>query len=343
MNEMELLTRLRAEVEATVTPQTEEKVLAALRRADGSPARPSGLTALSRTAARMRDTPASWRLAIAGGLTLALTAGVLTGTTLRVGGVKPAASASAAVLLAERAAAAAQKQPVYPQGQWFFVRAKLNFKAPPIPIVVGGDPLRRAVTMTFWKTAGMSARNCGPGANPAGEHCAQGRYAYFSGGSLVTQDWSLTAIGMRIPAYADLSRLSSKPPAALIQYLVDTAGLRSITDRTYYSVAFDAIQWILINDVLQPKVTAALYRALGHIPGIVVDTHATDLAGRPGVGFTLVEDPSTHGSRPHEIILDRHSYLLMGVKNVEHTATAKITFQFAILRQVAVSGPGVRP
>ena len=36
---------------------------------------------------------------------------------------------------------------------------------------------------------------------------------------------------------------------------------------------------------MPPALTAELYRALGNIPGVTVDRHATDIAGRHGLGF----------------------------------------------------------
>jgi hypothetical protein len=55
MDEMELLTRLRAEVPLAVSARAEERFLAVIRASDGQRAGARGATALARTAARMRN------------------------------------------------------------------------------------------------------------------------------------------------------------------------------------------------------------------------------------------------------------------------------------------------
>jgi hypothetical protein len=46
---------------------------------------------------------------------------------------------------------------------------------------------------------------------------------------------------------------------------------------------FDAIEDMITSYVMPPQLTAELYRALGDIPGVTVDEHAVDVAGRPGI------------------------------------------------------------
>jgi hypothetical protein len=52
-------------------------------------------------------------------------------------------------------------------------------------------------------------------------------------------------------------------------------------------VAFNEIEGLLWNYMLPPKLTTELYRALAYVPGVTVNAHATDIAGRRGIAFEL--------------------------------------------------------
>jgi hypothetical protein len=74
--------------------------------------------------------------------------------------------------------------------------------------------------------------------------------------------------------------------------------------------AFFLIYTVLSTYVLPPRLTAELYQALGDIPGLTVDPHAADVAGRPGIGLML---PMAAGSRlTQEIVLAPRTYHLLG-------------------------------
>jgi hypothetical protein len=330
MNEMELLTRLRTEVPPVVSARAEERFLAGVRAPDGQRARARGGTALARTAARMRDTPVWWRLAIAGGLTLALTAGLLGLATISLGGGKPPASASAADLLASRAAAAAAARPAVSPGQWIY-RQLLNrmLGHGMLCLKPGQHPV--------------------PGTCPAGIQKSEGwstadgtRGAWFYSGKLIT--------GGGAPApvrYADLGSLP-RDPAAIVAYIAKKWAHPKTGGGTA-SAAFQGIFALLDNYMLPPAVAAELYPALADIPGVTVNPHATDLAGRHGPAFTLtVKDGA--GYELFELILNPHTYTLAGFSQASYGVTAQdrqVHLVFgsgvAILRQSPVSGPGVRP
>ena len=74
--------------------------------------------------------------------------------------------------------------------------------------------------------------------------------------------------------------------------------------------AFDQITAMLWLYTMPSKLTAELYYALADVPGVTVDGHATDLAGRPGVAFVL---PPENGY-PYrlELVLNRSDYRLTG-------------------------------
>jgi hypothetical protein len=107
-------------------------------------------------------------------------------------------------------------------------------------------------------------------------------------------------------------------------------------------------QFVIIEDliptyVMPPRLTAELYRALGEIPGVTVDTHAVDVAGRPGIGFLHSVQPA---AGTEEIIIDPHTYRLMGTALIARPSPGsapKVLNGIAYLRVILVRGPGVMP
>ena len=330
MNEMELLIRLRAEVPPVVSARAEERFLAGVRATGGERARARGVTALARTAARMRDTPVRWRLAIAGGLTLALTAGLLGAATIKLGGGKPPASANAAELLSSRAAAAAAARPAVSPGQWIY-RQRLDrmLGHGMLCLRPGRHPVSGMCPSGIQKSEGWST--------------ADGtRNAWFYSGKLITGGGPPAPI-----RYADLGSLPPDPVAIVADIARKWAYPK--TGGGPASAAFQGIFALLGYYALPPAVAAELYRALADIPGVTVNPHATDLAGRHGPAFTLtVKDRP--GYDVFELILNPHTYALMGFTEAVHGVTTRdrhvhLVFgsEVAIVRQMPVSGPGQRP
>lgn len=139
--------------------------------------------------------------------------------------------------------------------------------------------------------------------------------------------------------YAELGSLPSDP-AALERHLANqhVSGFPGLRTNDEAAKAFDEIMGLLWNYVLPPKLAAELYRALTDIPSVTVNTHATDIAGRPGIAFEL---SNTYGpGTKQQLILNPSDYALMAVGSTS-TARAR-TIQLAILRQALVSRPGDR-
>jgi hypothetical protein len=109
--------------------------------------------------------------------------------------------------------------------------------------------------------------------------------------------------------------------------------------------AFGAIVDMLQTYVMPPQLTAELYRALADIPGVTVDPHAVDVAGRPGVGFAF--DVIPRSGDKQELVINPHTYRLMAVQLVRDRRgpDGHVVFDggTAILRMALVKGPGVRP
>lgn len=147
----------------------------------------------------------------------------------------------------------------------------------------------------------------------------------------------------KIPiAYADLGSLP-RDPVALDRYLAGLA-LRGWGPAPVRE--FEVIKDLLITYVMPPALTAELYRALGNIPGVTIDRHAVDLAGRHGIGFKVAL-PAGQGAGFDELILDPETFAVMGQQaTLGPAAGAKagqIVGGVAILKTVLVSGPGIRP
>lgn len=137
MNEMDLLTRFRAEVPLGVSPRAEELFRAGIE--DHSAERvvvPAHRHWITLPRLRMR-----WRLAIAAGLAASLTAGVV--AAIQPSGTPPVLTAK---LLAERASAAALTRPEVPAGKWVYQQTVSYQASPP-----KGVPAR--LTQGSWSTA----------------------------------------------------------------------------------------------------------------------------------------------------------------------------------------------
>jgi hypothetical protein len=72
--------------------------------------------------------------------------------------------------------------------------------------------------------------------------------------------------------------------------------------------AFSAIEVLMRQYVLPPKLRAAMYGALTRIPGVRLDTDVTDAAGRRGVGLYRIEE----GYLRDDIIVNPVTYAYMG-------------------------------
>jgi hypothetical protein len=161
--------------------------------------------------------------------------------------------------------------------------------------------------------------------------------------SIVPQDrgggWAVGIASGRIPvSYAGLSSLP-RESQALDRYL----GQLSLPHRSGWGSPaareFTIIEMMLTSYVMPPRLTAELYRALGNIPGVMVNDHAVDVAGRPGVGFI---SPAMPGAGNMEIILNPRTYRLMG-QDLLVGPRHQLVNGTAILREALVSGPGVWP
>lgn len=321
MNETELLARLREEVPfEDASPRAERLFLAGLEQAPSSP------NTIRRAAARWRGgrrPHLGWRLAVAGGLSAAV-------ATAAVVVVHPGGTGSSITVreLAYRAATAAGRQPAVRPGQWvYWKETRSRARSGIFQVWTTADSGKAAFVahgkvyfIHFPGPRGRQYIGQPEGSSPPG----RGTVASGETGTMPVR-------------YAALGSLP-RSPQALLRYLANLP----LHHRNGWGTApvreFTIIQELLTTYVMPPHLTAELYRALGDIPGVTINHHAADVAGRHGVGFT---GPAEPGGGNEEIILNPHTYHLMGydLLGLRHQPLNGVAY----LRVALVRGPGVLP
>ncbi|HEU5387335.1 MAG TPA: CU044_5270 family protein [Streptosporangiaceae bacterium] len=247
--------------------------------------------------------------------------------------------------MAYRAAAAAAARPEVAPGQWVYWQEKAF--SPPFSARERGRVFQVWTTADGTKAAWLLNGKVAsvPCAVPVSEPLQSCQYI---GQPIVMtddrgKDTGIAETSGKIPVtYAGLRSLP-RDPVALDRYLAGLPlrgwGPASVRE-------FEVIKDLLITYVMPPALTAELYRALGNIPGVTIDRHATDLAGRHGIGFKIAL-PAGQGAGFDELILDPRTFVLMGQQaTLGQAAGAKagqVIGGVAILKSALVSGPGVLP
>jgi hypothetical protein len=141
------------------------------------------------------------------------------------------------------------------------------------------------------------------------------------------------------PSNGQTADLPSDPDALLKKIYRDTRGQGNTPDQQ----AFTTIGDILRESILAPKVTAALYRAAGKIPGVVLVPDSVDAVGRHGVAVARVE----FGERTEWIFgktsleyLGERSYL---VEDTDGGKAGMLTGTTAVTARAVVDKMGERP
>jgi hypothetical protein len=252
-------------------------------------------------------------------------AGLITAQVIAAGGATPAGALTVHEL-AYRAAAAAERQPQVSPSQWVYWKETTGSAA--------------SSTFQVWTTADSTkAAFLARGKvhfidfSPLGGRQYIGQPSASSGGTVIS------GVTGTIPiTYLGLGSLPSSPQA-LLRYLADLP----LPHRSGWGPApareFAIIEELVTTYVMPPYLTAELYRALGDIPGVTVNGHTEDIAGRRGVGFI---SPSQPGGGNTELIFDSRTYRLMG-DSLLWGPSHQLLNGTAILREAAVSGPGASP
>jgi hypothetical protein len=149
-------------------------------------------------------------------------------------------------------------------------------------------------------------------------------------------------------SYAQLSSLPGNP-LALDRYFGSLHGHGESAAFSEFQVIYD----LVVSYMMPPALTAELYRALGEVPGVTVNEHAVDAAGRTGIGFRSPVPVIPHQAGPFpiypvdQLILDPSTYELMGYV-MGYSSGSSLPWHIsgisiAVLKSSLVSGPGVVP
>ncbi|MFF5259073.1 CU044_5270 family protein [Actinomadura viridis] len=269
--------------------------------------------------------------AIAAGVTIAQTAGG-TGPDGRPRAVLPGLPAGPVANAAEaleRAAVTAERRAFTPPrpDQWIYLESRRHTSAKAGGVATGGPYATRVVRE--WKRADGA------------------KTATVRGGRLEILD------AMRSTPPQDYPSLAALPtdPDALLAWIYKEMGGLGSTPEGRYETAYAMLGAILRDNVLPPKVEAALYRAIKKIPGVTL-VRKVDGAGRPALGLGRVAEGWLHA----ELLLDPQTFTYLGERSVavkDHTVSGpdvntmvkKGTVQLMQTRQAAgiVDRPGQRP
>jgi len=292
------------------------------------------------------------RLVLAGGLSLAVAAAVIVFAVAGRGGSAPTAGhpgplpGTAVRELAYRTAAVAAAQPEVRAGQWVYWKEKQLGGKPDgvFQVWTTADSRRAAYVDASGKV--QFIHRCLGDVGEGDRICRQA--AGFIGQPEPFVAPSGTSIGSQsgtIPvSYAGLRALPTSPRA-----LITRLGDLHFPHWTGWGPApvreFSIIEEMLTTYVMPPALTAELYKALAVIPGVTIDRHAVDVAGRPGLGL-LIAIPPGFGGVIDEIIINPRTYQLAGQQflNKPHgSSTDRVLSGTAILERSFVSGPGRLP
>jgi hypothetical protein len=211
-----------------------------------------------------------------------------------------------------RAAAAARSHPVAPPkpGQVFVERVKVGETGPKTENKVGCFEMVYDTPATGRGTFPTKSGHCGA-----------------NGASTLIRLITMPS-GHHHPVthgYPDPAKLPADPKALLAALNRDAAhghwddGTVDLVGAEFWSTNLprNGIVFGLIERLLQvpirPALRAALFAVTGHLPGVSLERHATDLIGRPGVGISLllpVKD-SASGLRL-EFVLNPKTYEFLG-------------------------------
>jgi hypothetical protein len=367
MNDLTSLRELGEAIDTELrgpSPQLRHRVLTDIARSPGRVRR-----------ARPRFAP-GWRLAVTGGLGVALAAALLAVSTLRLLGAPPGATAAAATILDRAAAAAARQADLTPRpSQYVFIRSletgavfsgsspdfRLHSELDQSWLSVTGrrDGLLRDQSRSNsnlrqptgpWQStvvpgcrpghpsSGVS-EPAGSGASEPGPPSGQGQ-PVVSGASPAPSPTlkALTPVpGSCAPEVAD--PVLPTTPGAMLSYLYRTREGDNPPAVESYIHAGD----LLRQDYLRPAALAALFRALERIPGVSVAGHAVNLIGQRGIAVQ-----QTYHGISDQLIFNPRSYAVIGEREVVVGASSGLRVgamldATAVLQIAVVDHVGQRP
>jgi hypothetical protein len=326
MNDQTILCEMGEAIDTAqrgLTPQLRHRVLADIDRQQGQARR-----------ARPRFTP-GWRLAVTGGLAVALAAALLAVSTLRLLGAPPGATAQAATIL-NRAAAAAARQPdlIARPSQYVFIKtlgtsAVFNGSSNAFRLHSELDLSWLSVTGSrngLMRSQPRSNSNLG---QPTGSWqstvlpgCRPGHPDSGTSVPAASTQPQPASSAQPQPAGSDPNPQPPVPgscasevaypvlptsPGAMLSYLYRTRQGDNPPPVESFIHAGD----LLRQDYLRPAERAALFRTLERIPGVSMVQHAVNLTGRRGVAVQ-----QTYHGISDQLIFSPRSYAFIGEREV---------------------------
>ena len=192
------------------------------------------------------------------------------------------------------------------------------------------------------------------------------KYAYLKNGKLVIAASNVprsaktgkaavpVPFGWPSVSYRYLNSLPTSPARlmAVIRHNLTTEPNPIGAEGTGNVGVFNAVQTLMQNVVLPPRLLAALYGVLASDPGVHFERSVTNLAGRTRVGFSTVQE----GYLKEQIVVNPKTYAYMGYVDVAvrahastgldgtaHFRKGQILGWQALLRSGIVARPGQLP
>jgi hypothetical protein len=351
MNEVDLVTRLRADLPDLALDGARTRLDAEL-----GVARPDALTGHRRQQDRAsrpqeRASRPRRRLAFAAGSAAAvLAAGAVTGVALSSHGnsghpspagqhhqgppvatqAGPPATGAELVAYATRAAAAA---PLFRPGphEWIYTKVVQAASSAGNGGYLMGAPNERQTVATWTRVDGRQTATIVRGKLVVSPVDRNGPVAL--------------PVGWRSVSYRYLDSLPASP-----------AKLRAIISADLGSDSsagiFTAIQALMTNVVLPPRLRAELYSLLISLPGVQFDANAKDLVGRSGVGLRIMQnsyvrdemviDPTTYAYLGQEYVAV-HAHDATGLDGSQHLRKGQVLGWSALLQSGIVRQAGQVP
>jgi hypothetical protein len=290
---------------------------------------------------------AAWRLAVTGGLAVALAGALLLASTLRLWGASPAASAQAADIL-RLAAVAAEHQPalIASPSQFIYIKSVGSSAA------MTGDSSGRITSVHMitelretWQSAAGTRngllreqpRSPASMSRPAGAWqttvlpgCRDGRPNPVAGAALSN--------GRCVPQPAYLAALPTTAPAMLAYLYKNSHGQNPPAVQAFIT-AGDLIR----ESYVAPAALAAPFAAAAQIPGVSVAEHAVNAAGQHGVAVQ-----QTYNGISEQLIFNPRTHAFIGERQVAVSASSGLRVgtvldSTAILRLAVVDQAGQLP